>query len=32
MTYFQLPRDTTIVVIVGRLRDPAEYVRRVLGT
>ena len=30
MTYFELPRDATIVVIVGRLRDPAEYVRRVL--
>jgi hypothetical protein len=30
MTYFQLQRDATIAVIVSRLRDPAEYVRRVL--
>jgi len=28
MTYFQVPRDATIATIVGRLRDPAEYVRR----
>jgi len=30
MSHYQLPKDATIAVIVGRLRDPVEFVRRVL--